>query len=227
MLFECPRRILLGLVSFAAAATVLCMTSAALQTACAKGTTTPSTAATASSSKTFNDAVSLYNAKKYTEALAKLDAVLKDDSKHTAAHYYRALSLHYLGKSSAAKTEYDWVIKNATNADMKNRAQTGLNSLLGIAAARPKVYDFYTNWCVPCKVMAPIFEELKTTYKGKIDMQSLDAEDPANKTLVDKYSVSGYPTFIFVDGSGKQVDIVLGSLNKNQFEERLQRLISR
>lgn len=235
MMVAGSRGIFVGLVASMAGATVFSFATGTVPSAWAKepikpaaaGTSSATTKASEGSSKTLNEGINLFNAKKYAEALAKMDAVLKSDAEHTAAHYYRALSLHYLGKSPQAKTEYEWVIKNARNADMKSRAQTGLNSLLGLASVKPRVYDFYTTWCVPCKVMAPVFEELKTAYKGKVDMESLDAEDPANKALVDKYSVSGFPTFIFVDGSGKQVDAVFGTLSKGQFEDRLQRLIAR
>jgi len=41
----------------------------------------------------------------------------------------------------------------------------------------PVVYDFWAKWCVPCKVIKPIFEEVEQEYKGKVDMKAIDFDE--------------------------------------------------
>lgn len=63
---------------------------------------------------------------------------------------------------------------------------------------RPVVIDFYTNWCVPCKTIAPILEELQREYEGKVDIYKVDSD--MEKELVKAFNVRSIPTLMF--GSG-------------------------
>jgi thioredoxin 1 len=65
-----------------------------------------------------------------------------------------------------------------------------------------KVIEFYTTWCGVCTRFAPTFEETKSRYAGQIEFQKLDAEDDANAELRSKYSVTRFPTLIFLDKDG-------------------------
>ncbi len=83
-------------------------------------------------------------------------------------------------------------IQNAENAKM---AET--------TAKLPRLVDLGADKCIPCKMMAPILEELKTTYNGKLQVDFIDVwkkPDEANK-----YKISIIPTQIFYDSAGKEL----------------------
>jgi thioredoxin 1 len=70
-------------------------------------------------------------------------------------------------------------------------------------AKLPRLLDLGADKCVPCKMMAPILEELKTTYNGKLQVEFIDVwkkPDEANK-----YKISIIPTQIFYDSAGKEL----------------------
>jgi len=76
-----------------------------------------------------------------------------------------------------------------------------------------QVIDFYADWCGPCKIMAPIFEELEKdkTYGDKVEFKRVDVE--AEGDMAAKYNVRGIPTFIMVQ-EGKEVDRKVGAMPK-------------
>ena len=67
----------------------------------------------------------------------------------------------------------------------------------------PRLIDIGAGKCIPCKMMAPILEELKVSYKGRLDVQFIDVwEDPR---AGDPYRIRIIPTQIFYDPSGKEL----------------------
>jgi thioredoxin len=71
------------------------------------------------------------------------------------------------------------------------------------AQSKPMVIDFFTTWCGPCKTMKPVIAELAKEYPD-VNFVIVDAEK--FPTIAKKYPVTAYPTFIFLDAMGKQVD---------------------
>jgi thioredoxin 1 len=71
------------------------------------------------------------------------------------------------------------------------------------AKALPRLVDFGAGKCIPCKMMAPILEELKRTYVGKLDVEFIDVWE--NPDAGKKYGISIIPTQIFYDASGKEL----------------------
>jgi len=78
-----------------------------------------------------------------------------------------------------------------------------------------KVLDFYADWCGPCKMMEPIFEELKEEYEGKVEFESIDVEEKGS--LASKYQVMSIPTFVILE-DGEEVDRRLGAMPKGAFK---------
>ena len=71
------------------------------------------------------------------------------------------------------------------------------------SSPRPRLVDLGATQCIPCKLMAPILEDLKKTYVGKMDVQFIDVwENPDAGT---KYGISIIPTQIFYDAEGKEL----------------------
>jgi len=72
--------------------------------------------------------------------------------------------------------------------------------------------DFYADWCGPCKIMEPIFTEIKNDYEGKVTFKKVDVE--ANSAEASKYSVMGIPTFVLLKGE-KEVSRKVGAMPKD------------
>ncbi len=89
----------------------------------------------------------------------------------------------------------------------------GLSDNTAVAAdSLPVLVDLGADRCVPCKMMAPILEEIKKEYKGKLDVVFYDVwKDPAP---AEKYRIRGIPTQIFLDETGKELYRHAGYLSK-------------
>lgn len=85
----------------------------------------------------------------------------------------------------------------------------------------PVVVDFWAEWCGPCRMIAPIIEELADEYKGKVKFGKLDVD--SNQQTSIKYGVRSIPTVIFLN-EGKVIDTIIGAVPKNQFIARLNKL---
>ena len=84
------------------------------------------------------------------------------------------------------------------------------------------VVDFWADWCMPCLMMAPVFEEMSEKFKGKISFVKVNVDD--NQPLAEKFKVQSIPTMI-VFKNGKEHDRVIGAMYADDFEEFLDKLI--
>lgn len=78
----------------------------------------------------------------------------------------------------------------------------------------PCIIDFYADWCGPCKMVAPVLEELSEDYKGKIDIYKVDTED--QQELASIFGIRSIPSILFVPKDG-QPQMAMGALPKNSF----------
>ncbi len=87
---------------------------------------------------------------------------------------------------------------------------------------RVTLIDLGATECLPCKMMAPILEELKIEYAGKADILFIDVwKDPEQGK---KYGIQAIPTQIFFDGNGREVFRHTGFMDKQRIVEILSRL---
>jgi thioredoxin 1 len=78
--------------------------------------------------------------------------------------------------------------------------------------------DFYADWCGPCKIMKPIFEELEDAYKGKVEFKKVDVE--AEGDMAAKYGVMSIPTFV-IEKDGEEAARKMGAMPKEVFKSWL------
>lgn len=81
----------------------------------------------------------------------------------------------------------------------------------------PLVVDFWATWCGPCRMVAPIIEELAAKYDGKIVVGKCDVED--NEDLAAEFGIRNIPTILFFK-NGEVVDKLIGAQSKGKFEEK-------
>ena len=78
------------------------------------------------------------------------------------------------------------------------------------------VVDLWAVWCGPCKMIAPVVEELASEYAGKVSFFKLDVDN--NPGTAQKYRVRSIPTLLFFK-DGEVVETVIGALPKDKLEE--------
>lgn len=83
---------------------------------------------------------------------------------------------------------------------------------------KPCLIDFYADWCQPCKMVAPILEELSTEYEGKVDIYKVDTED--QQELASVFGVRSIPSLLFVPMDG-QPQMAQGVLPKDSFQKAI------
>lgn len=80
----------------------------------------------------------------------------------------------------------------------------------------PCIIDFYADWCGPCKMIAPIMEELSDEYEGEVDIYKIDTE--AEQELAAVLGIRSIPSILFVP-TDNQPQMAMGALPKHTFKE--------
>src|SRR3990170_383734 len=87
-----------------------------------------------------------------------------------------------------------------------------------LKAGLPVLVDFLAEWCGPCRMVAPIVEELATEYAGRVKVTKVDVDD--NQRLAMRYSIMSIPTLGVFKG-GELVDRIVGYMPKQELKRRL------
>ena len=87
---------------------------------------------------------------------------------------------------------------------------------------KPCMIDFYADWCGPCKMVAPILEELSTEYEGKLDIYKVDTEKELE--LASAFGIRSIPSILFVPKEG-QPQMAMGALPKDTFEKAFKEVL--
>ena len=82
-----------------------------------------------------------------------------------------------------------------------------------LQSAQPVLVDYWAEWCGPCKMIAPILDEMATTYGGKLQITKMNVDE--NREIPAKFGIRGIPTLmLFKDG--KLAATKVGALSKSQ-----------
>ena len=83
----------------------------------------------------------------------------------------------------------------------------------------PVLVDFYADWCGPCKMMAPVIEELSNEYEGKVKIGKLNVDEQPK--TAEKYRVMSIPTMLLIK-NGQPVETIVGAVPKSSLVEKLE-----
>jgi thioredoxin 1 len=82
-----------------------------------------------------------------------------------------------------------------------------------LKSATPVLVDYWAEWCGPCRMIAPILDEVAGEYKGKVTVAKLNVDE--NQATPAKYGIRGIPTLMLFKG-GEVVGTKVGALSKSQ-----------
>jgi len=86
----------------------------------------------------------------------------------------------------------------------------------------PVLADFYATWCMPCNMMAPIFEKLSEEYKKKLKFVKINVDE--NSELANNFQISGIPALLFLK-KGKEFQRITGFMQEQELRNRINEVL--
>jgi len=91
-----------------------------------------------------------------------------------------------------------------------------------ISTDLPVVVDFWADWCMPCRIMAPVMEELSKVYAGKALFGKVDVDE--NSQIASRYGIMSIPHFlILIFKNGSLVEKIIGAVGRGPLENALKK----
>lgn len=116
------------------------------------------------------------------------------------------------------------MIEHLTSETFKNKVfDYEINKEWKFAGELPALIDFYADWCGPCKMVAPILEELAGEYEGKLNIYKIDTED--QRELASMFGIQSIPSLLFIPKEG-QPQMAMGALPKDTFKQAIKEVLN-
>ena len=87
---------------------------------------------------------------------------------------------------------------------------------------KPALIDFYAAWCGPCKMLAPVLEELSDEYAGKVDIYKVNVDEEEELAML--FGIRSIPTLIFIQKDGT-MHRSQGAMGKPQLKEAIEKIL--
>lgn len=87
----------------------------------------------------------------------------------------------------------------------------------------PVLVDFWAPWCGPCRMVAPVVDEIAQQYEGKVKVVKLNTDE--NPNVASQYGIRSIPTLMIFKG-GQRVDMVVGAVPKTTLANTLEKYIT-
>ncbi len=116
------------------------------------------------------------------------------------------------------------MIEHLTSETFKNKVfNYEVNKEWKYSGKLPALVDFYADWCGPCKMVAPILEELASEYNGKLSIYKVNTEE--QRELASIFGIQSIPSLLFIPKEG-QPQMAMGALPKASFKQAFKEVLN-
>ena len=92
-----------------------------------------------------------------------------------------------------------------------------------LQSQKPVLVDFWAEWCAPCRMIAPMIDEISADFAASATVVKLNVDD--NTATAQRYGIKGIPTLILFHG-GKEVERVVGATSKDSITRMIEKYVS-